>query len=34
MTRRVAILPAADRDIDEQADYLGLQASLETTLRF
>ncbi len=34
MTRRVVILPAADRDIDEPADDLGLQASLETVLRF
>jgi toxin ParE1/3/4 len=34
MTPRVVVLPAADRDIDEQAEYLGDQASLEIALRF
>jgi plasmid stabilization system protein ParE len=28
------VLPAADRDLDEQADYLATAASLETALRF
>lgn len=32
MTYRV--LPAANRDLDEQADYLATNASLETALRF
>ena len=34
MTPRFVVLPAADRDIDEQAEYLSVQASLETALRF
>jgi toxin ParE1/3/4 len=31
---RVAVLPAADHDIAEQAEYLGRQAGLETAFRF
>lgn len=31
---RFVILPAADRDLDEQAEYLGEHASLEVALRF
>ena len=34
MTSRYRVLPAADRDLDEQAVYLESQASLETALRF
>ena len=34
MTPQVRVLPAADRDIDGQADYLMHEASLETALRF
>jgi toxin ParE1/3/4 len=34
MTRRFQILPAADRDLDDQAAYLAAEASLETALRF
>jgi toxin ParE1/3/4 len=34
MTGRYRILPAADRDLDDQAAYLAEQASLETALRF
>jgi len=34
MTAQYRILPAADRDLDEQAAYLASQASLETALRF
>jgi toxin ParE1/3/4 len=34
MTPSVRILPAADRDLDEQADYLANAAGLETALRF
>ena len=34
MTPRVSVLPAADRDIDVQAEYLMREASLETALRF
>jgi toxin ParE1/3/4 len=34
MTPRVSVLPAADRDIDGQAEYLMREASLETALRF
>ena len=34
MTPRFRVSPAADRDLDEQADYLAKQASLETALRF
>ena len=28
------VLPAADADLDDQADYLAREASLETALRF
>ncbi len=34
MTRRYQVLPAADRDLDDQAAYLAIEASLETALRF
>jgi toxin ParE1/3/4 len=34
MTGHYRVLPAADRDLDEQADYLAMQASLETAPRF
>jgi toxin ParE1/3/4 len=34
MTRLYHVLPAADRDLDEQAAYLADEASLETALRF
>lgn len=34
MSQRYHVLPAADRDLDEQAGYLAQQASLETALRF
>jgi ParE toxin of type II toxin-antitoxin system, parDE len=34
MTAHYRILPAADRDLDDQAAYLASQASLETALRF
>jgi toxin ParE1/3/4 len=34
MTRRPRVLPAADRDLDDQAAYLATEASLETALRF
>lgn len=34
MSPEYRILPAADRDLDEQAEYLGRQAGLETALRF
>jgi len=34
MTRRYQVLPAADRDLDDQAAYLATEASLETALRF
>ena len=34
MTARYRVLPAADRDLDDQAAYLASQASLETALRF
>ena len=34
MTRYYHVLPAADRDLDDQAAYLATQASLETVLRF
>ena len=34
MTPRFHVLPAADRDIDGQAEYLMREASLETALRF
>jgi toxin ParE1/3/4 len=32
--RRVLIRPAADRDLDEQAEYLAAHQSLEMALRF
>jgi toxin ParE1/3/4 len=34
MTAQYRILPAADRDLEDQAAYLASQASLETALRF
>jgi len=34
MTGRYHVLPAADRDLDDQAAYLAAEASLETALRF
>ena len=34
MTQRFTVLPAADRDLDEQADYLARKAGLATALRF
>lgn len=34
MTSQHHVLPAADRDLDDQADYLAREASLETALRF
>lgn len=34
MTSRFHILPAADRDLDHQADYLAREAGIETALRF
>jgi toxin ParE1/3/4 len=34
MTRRYHVLPAADRDLDDQAAYLAAEASLEIALRF
>ena len=34
MTPRFVILPAADQDLDDQAAYLGQEASLEVALRF
>lgn len=34
MTRSYDVLPAADRDLDDQAAYLATEASLETALRF
>lgn len=34
MTPHVRVLPAADRDIDGQADYLFREASLDVALRF
>jgi toxin ParE1/3/4 len=34
MTPRFHVLPAADRDLDDQADYLAREASIETALRF
>lgn len=34
MTPQYRVLPAADRDLDGQADYLAREASLETALRF
>jgi toxin ParE1/3/4 len=34
MNARYPVLPAADRDLDDQADYLASHAGLETALRF
>ncbi len=34
MTANYQVLPAADRDLDDQAGYLASQAGLETVLRF
>jgi toxin ParE1/3/4 len=34
MTGQYHVLPAADRDLDEQAAYLATEASLDTALRF
>jgi hypothetical protein len=34
MTRRYHVLPAADRDLHDQAAYLVAEASLEIALRF
>jgi toxin ParE1/3/4 len=34
MTPSYHVLPAADRDLDDQAAYLASEASLETALRF
>ena len=34
MSKRYSILPAADTDLDEQAQYLSENASLDTALRF
>ena len=34
MTPLYHVLPAADRDLDDQAAYLATEASLETALRF
>jgi toxin ParE1/3/4 len=34
MTGRYHVLPAADRDLDDQAAYLATEASLEVSLRF
>jgi toxin ParE1/3/4 len=34
MTGCYHVLPAADRDLDDQASYLAAEASLETALRF
>jgi toxin ParE1/3/4 len=34
MSATYRILPAADRDLDDQAAYLASQAGLETALRF
>ena len=34
MTGHYHVLPAADRDLDDQAVYLATEASLETALRF
>jgi len=34
MTAHYRVLPAADRDLDDQAAYLATQASLDTALRF
>ncbi len=34
MTRQYHVLPAADRDLDEQAAYLAANANVELALRF
>lgn len=34
MTPQYRVLPGADRDLDDQADYLARAASLDTALRF
>jgi plasmid stabilization system protein ParE len=34
MIGRYRVLPAADRDLDDQAAYLATEGSLETALRF
>ena len=34
MTARYRVLPAADRDLDDQADYLSREAGIEIALRF
>jgi plasmid stabilization system protein ParE len=34
MTGHYRVLPAADRDLDDQAAYLATQASLDIALRF
>lgn len=34
MTPRFSVLPAADRDLDDQAAYLAQEASLEVALRY
>jgi toxin ParE1/3/4 len=34
LTRRILVRPAADRDLDDQAEYLAAHESLETGLRF
>jgi toxin ParE1/3/4 len=34
MTAQYRVLPAADRDLDDQAAYLAAQASLDQALRF
>jgi toxin ParE1/3/4 len=34
MTRLYRVLPAADRDLDDQASFLATEANLDTALRF
>ena len=34
MTRLYHVLPAADRDLDDQAAYLAMRAGLDIALRF
>jgi toxin ParE1/3/4 len=34
LTRFYHVLPAADRDLDDQADYLAREASLDIAVRF
>ena len=34
MTRRILIRPAANRDLEEQAQYLAAHSGIETALRF